>query len=136
VNRFPRLLPLVGACFLIQACATPAPPARAVPPPPAAMNSAPPPADTAATATKTNRIVLEDKTLTNDEIKALFAQGYKPTSRDGQVYYCRKEMTTGSRFSTMTCRTAEQMKQRTQDSKDVTTAAQKQGGCHSQGGAC
>lgn len=80
--------------------------------------------------------MLEDKTLTNDEIKALFAQGYKPMSREGKVYYCRQETKTGSRFGTTTCRTAEQIKQLTQDSKDIVNSTQRTGGCRSNGAGC
>jgi hypothetical protein len=98
--------------------------------------NATPPGGGDAAPVKTNRIVLEDKTLTNDEIKALFAQGYKPKSRDGQVYYCRQETQTGSRFATMTCRTAEQMKQIAQDSKDLINNTQKVGGCRSLAAGC
>jgi hypothetical protein len=83
-----------------------------------------------------NRIVLEDKTLTNDEVKALFAQGYKPVGRNGEVYYCRREQQTGSRFATMTCKTADQMKQITQESKDLLSTKQKPSGCTMQGPSC
>jgi hypothetical protein len=129
VNRFLRLVPVLGACALVFACASDHPAstigatAKPVPPP-------------AATPTRTNRIVLEDKTLTNDEIKALFAQGYKPMSRDGRVYYCHQEMKTGSRFSTTTCKTAEQMKQLTQDSKDLINSSQRTGECRSNAMGC
>lgn len=91
---------------------------------------------TAATSARTNTIVLKDDTLTNDEIKALFAQGYKPMGRGGKVYYCHQEMKTGSRFSTMTCKTAEQMKQLTQDSKDLISSSQKTGGCRANAAGC
>jgi hypothetical protein len=128
-------MPVVGACILICACASnrPASPteAAAKPVPPATTPIAP-----EGTPAKTNRIVLEDKDLTNDEIKALFAQGYKPVGRDGKVFYCRQEMKTGSRFSTMTCRTAEQMKQLAQDSKDLANTSQKTGGCRANSGGC
>ncbi len=122
-------MPLLGACALICACTTdrPAPTAAAAKP------DAPP---AAAAPAKTNRIVLEDKTLTNDEIKALFAQGYKPTSRDGKVYYCHQETKTGSRFATTVCKTAEQMKQLAQDSKDLVNSQQKTGGCRANSAGC
>ncbi len=80
--------------------------------------------------------MLEDKDLTNDEIKALFAQGYKPMSRDGKVYYCHQEMKTGSRFATTTCKTAEQIKQLTQDSKDLVNSSQRTGGCRANAAGC
>src|SRR6202012_5058428 len=99
MNSSVRPMALLGACFLMGACSSA--PAPAPPPPVAAAPAA---------ANGTNRIYLEDKTLTNDEVKKLFAQGYKPTSRNGEVYYCRKEGTLGTRFETTTCRTAQQMK--------------------------
>jgi hypothetical protein len=104
--------------------------------PPAATAAATAPDGTAATPARTNRIVLEDKTLTNDEIRALFAQGYKPMSRDGKVYYCHQEMKTGSRFATTTCKTADQMKQLAQDSKDLVNSQQKTGGCRANAAGC
>jgi hypothetical protein len=113
----------VGCVYLLaQGCATPHP------------NASPPASP--ATSAKPDRIVLEDKTLTNDEVRALFAQGYKPVGRDGRVYYCRREQQTGSRFATMTCKTAEEMKQLTQDSKDMLSNQQKVGGCRSLGAGC
>jgi len=141
MKRLVRFMPVLGACALVCACAsdhpanTTAAAARPVPPP-AATPPATAPGGTAAAPTKTNRIVLEDKDLTNDEIRALFAQGYKPMSRDGKVYYCRQEMKTGSRFATRTCKTAEQMKQVTQDSKDLVNSTQRTGACRTNAAAC
>lgn len=140
MNRYLRMAALLGACALVCACAS-NPPASTVAavkpvPPPAAPATATAPDGTAATPTKTNRIVLEDDTLSNDEIKALFAQGYKPMSRGGKVYYCHQEMKTGSRFATTTCKTAEQMKQQTQDSKDLINSSQKTGGCRANSAGC
>jgi len=128
VNRLFRLVPLISACALVYGCVSERPASTAA----AVTKPVPPPASTA----QTNRIVLEDKDLTNEEIKALFAQGYKPMSRDGKVYYCRQEMKTGSRFSTPICKTAEQMKQLTQDSKDLANTSQKIGGCRANSAAC
>ena len=139
MNRTFRLLPIVGTCVLVCACASnrPAPPAAARPVPPPAAAPTPTATDgTSATSARTNRIVLKDDTLTNDEIKALFAQGYKPMGRGGKVYYCHQEMKTGSRFSTTTCKTAEQMKQLTQDSKDLISSSQKTGGCRANAAGC
>jgi hypothetical protein len=139
VNRTFRLLPIVGTCVIVCACASnrPTPPVAARPVPPPAAATTPTATDgTAASPARTNRIVLEDDTLTNDEIKALFAQGYKPMGRGGKVYYCHQEMKTGSRFSTTTCKTAEQMKQLTQDSKDLISSSQKTGGCRANAAGC
>jgi hypothetical protein len=63
--------------------------------------------------------VLEDKTLTNQEVAKLFVDGYKPSTRNGEVVYCRKETVTGSRFKEISCKTADQIKQITRDSKDL-----------------
>jgi hypothetical protein len=78
--------------------------------------------------------VLEDKTLTNDEVRALLAKGYKPVGRNGEVYYCRREAVTGSRFQKMSCRTAEQMKDLERASRDMLSTEQRMGGCQSMSG--
>jgi hypothetical protein len=81
-------------------------------------------------------IVLEDKTLTNDEVRQLLSRGYKPVGRGGEVYYCRREEKTGSRFTTMSCKTADEMKQLTREGKDMLAAKQKSGGCMTNGPGC
>jgi hypothetical protein len=116
---------LFGICLLMGACSS------APPPVPAPAPAAAPPA-----AGAPPRVYLEDKTLTNDEVKKLFAQGYKPTSRNGEVYYCRKEGSLGTRFETTTCRTAQQMKELERESKDLVLEKQRPGGCTNQGPAC
>ena len=141
MNPLIRLIYVGCACVVLHACST----ARPSPPPAATAAVAPssisapatgaPPSGITAGA-QPNRIVLEDKTLTNDEVKALFAQGYKPVGRNGEVYYCRREQQTGSRFATMTCKTADQMKQIAQDGKELLSAKQKPGGCATQGPGC
>jgi hypothetical protein len=158
VNTFVRLLPVICACVVTRAFADPpantpepgkpASPAAAAPasnPSPvepdsnaaaSTATSATPQStstDATAAASKPTRIVLDDKTLTNDEVKQLFAQGYKPVSRGGEVYYCRHEQRTGSRFATTSCKTADQIKQTARDSKDMLTTQQAVGGCR--GGA-
>jgi hypothetical protein len=110
MDRFSCLLPVVAFCAVAQAFAADPP-------------TSPPP-----TAAQPTRIVLEDKTLTNDEIAKLFAEGYKPSTHNGEVVYCRKETVTGSRFKQMNCKTADQIKQLTQDSKDFLAKKQIPGG--------
>jgi hypothetical protein len=129
-----RLMSLLGACALVGACATnhSTVAASAATAPPAAAA----PGDATAAAPKVNRIYLEDKTLTNDEVKALFEQGYKPTSRNGEVYYCRREAQLGTRFEHMTCRTADQMKEIAREAKDLAAEKQRPSGCTSQGASC
>ena len=117
-----RLLPIVCACITTQAFATD-PPANS-----ADQDKSKTSTSEAAAPSKPTRIELEDKTLTNAEVKGLFNLGYKPVSRNGEVQYCRNETETGSRFATMTCRTADQMKQLVRDSKDMLAAQQKTGG--------
>ena len=140
MNTYVRLLPVIFACIVTQSFAVDPPPKPAEPdkpasPPAAAITgSQPTPSPTDAssnTATPSNptRVVLEDKTLTNEEVRQLLAQGYKPVGRGGEVYYCRREQIVGSLIAAMSCKTAEQMKQLTQESKDMLAAKQKPGGC-------
>ena len=95
-----------------------------------------PSAPTAASSAKPKPVVLEDKTLTQEEVKQLLAQGYRPLNRDGQLYYCRRETETGSRFANLQCRTGEQAKQRAQDGTDWLKNVQKPGSCRPNGPAC
>jgi hypothetical protein len=115
---------------------TPAPtePAAAAAATPAttASTSAP----TTASSAKPNPVVLEDKTLTQEEVKQLLAQGYRPLNRDGQLYYCRRETELGSRFAKLHCRTGEQAKQRAEDGKDWLNKVQTPSGCRPNGPTC
>ena len=115
---------------------TPAPtePAAAAAATPAttASTSAP----TTASSAKPNPVVLEDKTLTEQEVKQLLAQGYRPLNRDGQLYYCRRETELGSRLARLHCRTGEQAKQRTEDGRDWLNKVQAPSGCRPNGPAC
>jgi hypothetical protein len=115
MKEYVLLLPVVCACIVAPACATHPVSARTG-------------ADAAA--------AMEDKTLTNDEVRRLIAQGYKPVGRDGEVYYCRSDMPTGSRVASVSCKTAEQMKQIQEASKDMLTQSQKTGGCRSGQQSC
>ena len=165
MNTFVRLLPVICACVVTQAFAadppanTPEPgkPASTAaaattasestsspikPDPNAATTTATSPTpqststDAAAAGSKPTRIVLDDKTLTNDEVKQLLAQGYKPVSRGGEIYYCRHEQRTGSRFATTSCKTADQIKQTARDSKDMLATQQAVGGCRANSTQC
>jgi hypothetical protein len=148
MNVFVRLLIVICACSATQAFAidppsNPVEPGKPSSPPVESVESR---SDTSATqsvstnadnaSSKPKRIVLEDKTLTNEEVRQLFAQGYKPVGRGGEVHYCRSEMRTGSRLATTVCKTADQMKQLTRDSKDMLNTAQKPGGCQANGPSC
>ncbi len=152
VTSIMRLSLLTVLCVILEACSTqqpaksaaaakaaapvsaPAAPVAAGPGPGAAGAPATDPA--AAAAAKPAIKVLEDKTLTNDEVRQLLAQNYRPLSRDGQIYYCRREQHLGSRFTSLTCRTADEMKEIARESKDMAAAKQKSSGCASQGPAC
>jgi hypothetical protein len=122
-----RVVSLVCLCLLAQACSDGRPPMYMERT--AATNAG-------NTAAKPGRVVLEDKNLTNEEIRQAFAQGYKPVERHGEVYYCRREQETGSRFETTTCRTGDEMKRLTQASKDALTELQGTGGCRHEGPGC
>jgi hypothetical protein len=129
VNKFVRLVSIVGIGLLAQACTSP--PAYMEHPKPKNTASAQTPSSGGNTAPQPTRIVLEDKSLTNEEVRQIFAMGYKPVERHGEVYYCRREVTTGSRFDEMTCRTGDEVKRLTQASKDALTGLQGVGGCKS-----
>jgi hypothetical protein len=149
MNNVIRLLPVICLCAVTQAFAVD-PPAPATAPSvpastaaatnvsdPVAPSTAPPDSASApANPAQPTKIVLEDKTLTNAEVAKLFAQGYKPVSRNGEVYYCRNEDTTGSRFKKMSCKTALQMQELVRDSKDMLTQKQLSSGCATNGSAC
>jgi hypothetical protein len=64
-------------------------------------------------------VVLVDKTMTDAQVKQLLAKGYKPQSRGGEVFYCRREAVLGSRFEQKICKLAEQLMRDEQDSKDM-----------------
>jgi hypothetical protein len=118
VKSFIRLMPLfIFACVATQAFAGD-PPTSAPVAPPASADSATPVGPAAAPA-KPERIVLDDKTLTNAEVHQLLAQGYKPQKGAGDtVLYCRKEEVVGTRFEKKVCMTADQIKMATQESRD------------------
>lgn len=140
MNTFFRLLIVICACGATHAFAIdpPSNPAEQGKPSSPPVESAESRSDASATqsvganaenaSSKPKRIVLEDKTLTNEEVRQLFAQGYKPVGRGREVHYCRSQMTTGSRFATTVCKTADQIKQLTQNSKDMLNSAQKPSG--------
>jgi hypothetical protein len=137
VKTFMRLMPVLVACVASQAFAsndppaTPAPSESAKPSSPAATPAAAttptattdtPAAATPAPAPATGqRLVLEDKTLTNTEVQRLLSQGYKPQKgRNDTVLYCRTEAQMGTHFEKKVCMSADQIKQATVDSSDLT----------------
>jgi hypothetical protein len=140
VKTFIRLMPVLVACVATQAFAsndppvTPAPVEAAKPATAAATTTAT--ADTPAAATTPTpapatgqRLVLQDKTLTNTEVSRLLSQGYKPQKgRDDTVLYCRSEMQLGTHFEKKVCMSADQIKQATLDSNDLTRKFQQNQG--------
>ena len=146
MNTFFRLMPVLFACAATQVFAGDPPAPKAVDPDKPAASAAAVNADavpaavtpaqakiepeaSAPTAAATpTRLVLDDKTLTNAEVSKLLAQGYRPQKgRGDDVLYCRSEQPIGTRFAKKICKTAEQIKSLTQDSKDITQQQQMPG---------
>jgi len=73
-------------------------------------------------------VVLVDKTMTDAQVKQLLAKGYRPTSRGGEVFYCRREQVLGSRFEQKICKSAEQIMRDEVDSKDMAERLQQSTG--------
>lgn len=118
MNLFIRLTPFVFACAAAYAFA----------------GDAPPSTDSASAPAKPAPIVLEDKTLTQAEVNRMLAQGYKPRKgRGDDVLYCRDEAAMGTHFTRTVCLTAQQIKQRTQDSREITEKLETNGGLKTNG---
>ena len=141
MNTFVRLMPVLFACVATQVIAgdppTPKtvdadkPAASAVAATPDGASAAKPaqskadPGTTAPPAAKPERLVLEDKTLTNAEVSQLLAQGYRPQKgRGDDVLYCRSEQPIGTRFAQKICKSADQIKAQMRDSKDMAARQQ------------
>lgn len=124
MNTFVRLMPVLFACVATQVIAGDPPTPKAVDPDKPAQAKADP-GTTAPAAAKPERLVLEDKTLTNAEVSQILAQGYRPQKgRGDDVLYCRSEQPTGTRFPQKVCKTADQIKALTRDSKDMAARQQ------------
>ena len=145
MNTFVRLIPILFACVATQVVAGDPPAPKTVDPnkpaaSAAAVNADAVPAATpaqakvepeasaptaAANAAKPERLVLEDKTLTNAEVSQMLAQGYRPQKgRGDDVLYCRSEQPLGTRFAQKVCKTADQIKALNRDSKDMAARQQ------------
>lgn len=125
MDKLIRLILVTLACVAAQACADHPTTAGAVKPAisatPAATAETMPPASPVPVSANTQRVVLDDKTLTQDEVNQLLSQGYKPRKgHDDQVLYCRSEPQLGSRFEKKVCLSGTQIKAAIQDSKDAT----------------
>jgi hypothetical protein len=142
VNTFVRLMPVLFACVATQVIAGDPPTPKAVDPdrptaqaPATATDTAsqatPSPTKTASeeaatTPAQPQKVVLNDKSVTNEEVRQLLAQGYKPQKgRGDDVLYCRSEQPIGTRFPKKVCKSADQLKAQTQDSRDLTEMKQR-----------
>ncbi len=113
MNPFIRLIPVVFACAAAHAFA----------------GDTPTSTNSASTPAKAAPVVLQDKTLTQEEVNRMLSQGYKPKKGRGDaVLYCRSEPQLGSHFEKTVCLSAEQIKQRTQDSREITEKLEMNGG--------
>lgn len=113
-----RMIPVVVACAATQAFAGDTP---------SSTNST-------STPAKPAPVVLEDKTLTQAEVNRMLSQGYKPKKgRGDSVLYCRDEAAMGTHFTRTVCLTAEQIKQRTADSREITDKLETNGGLKTNG---
>ena len=135
MNTFVRLMPVLFACVATQVVAGDPPTPKTVDPnKPAASAvgassenaSAVSPAEAKApgmaarAAARPERLVLDDKTLTNAEVRQMLSQGYRPQKgRGDDVLYCRSEQPIGTRFAKKVCKSADQIKADARDSKDL-----------------
>jgi hypothetical protein len=148
VNTFVRLMPVLLVCVATQVFAADPPAPKTVDPDKSAASAAAVNADAlpaatpaqakvepdaiaptaAANVAKPQRLVLDDKTLTTAEVSQMLAQGYRPQKgRGDDVLYCRSEQPIGTRFAKKICKTADQIKAVTRDSKDITQQQQMPG---------
>ena len=124
MNTFVRLIPVLFACVATQVVAGDPPTPKTAEPDKTAQ-AKPDPGTTPPAAAKPERLVLEDKTLTNAEVSQLLAQGYRPQKgRGDDVLYCRSEQPLGTRFAQKVCKTADQIKAQMRDSKDMAARQQ------------
>ena len=124
MNIFVRLIPVLFACVATQVVAEDPPTPKTAEPDKTAQ-AKPDPATTTPAAAKPERLVLEDKTLTNAEVSQLLGQGYRPQKgRGDEVLYCRSEQPLGTRFAQKVCKSADQIKAQIRDSKDMAARQQ------------
>lgn len=122
--RTALLLALAG---LATGCAThpqrTAPPQALAQPPPVAATSH------ASTGGTTVAAAMQSTTSATTPDPSLVHRGYKPSMRNGQLYYCRSEDLTGSRFPKVVCQTADQIKQQEENTRDTLGTTRPQGPC-------
>ena len=61
--------------------------------------------------------------------RALVAQGYRPTTYRGQLYYCRKQKLTGSQFTQKVCLTEQEAALQERIAQDEMTKRNSAGKC-------
>ena len=142
MNTVPRLLPVICALgisgvFAVDPAVSesdepPSQPATATAPQPVAQSPAVAPQPD---ANKAGKKVLVDDTVTDAQLKQILSKGYKPATqaRGNEVYYCRSERELGSRFETKVCKTAAQIFQDEQGSKEAATYVQRTGAASREG---
>ena len=79
-------------------------------------------------AKQPTKVILVDNNINDEQLKQILAKGYRPEGHGDKVLYCRKEMATGSHFSTKTCRTSTRILEDELQGKEVTTNAQRDNG--------
>jgi hypothetical protein len=126
MSLFIRLSVIVAAMVAFQACAShPGPAVPAIP----AGAAATPAANQAPAPGQIHTLLLEDKTLSQDEVNRLLSQGYKPQKGRGDaVLYCREEPQMGTHFEKKVCLTADQIKTATVEGREITEKLQQNGG--------
>ncbi len=87
-----------------------------------------PAAATAADAAVEKTPAQLKKEAAEARIKQYGVNGYKPeTTKSGEVVYCKREAAIGSRFETKQCRTFEQLKDESQNAKELVEQLQRTG---------
>ena len=81
-------------------------------------------------ANTSGKKVLVDDTVTDAQLKQILAKGYKPESqaRGHEVYYCRGQHETGSRFETKVCKTAARILLEERQGKEATSDLERTAG--------
>ena len=139
MNTVARLLPAVCTAVIsgVFAADPPPPPAAAAAPahtgepaPAGAPTGTSSTANAQPVASNSGRKVLVDDTVTDAQLKQILRKGYRPASqaRGNEVNYCRSERELGTRFETKVCKTAAQILQEEQGSKEATTNLERPGG--------
>jgi hypothetical protein len=117
IQSMRNLTLIVAMLFVASACAThrgkaPNTPSAAAPAPSAAPATAATPSAPAAGT----------KTASSGVNQGLVKEGYRTTTKRGQIMYCRTEPITGTRFTNNVCLTETQIIEQRQNARDALTA--------------